>query len=76
MTPEEFKSFASQGFNRIPITREVLADLDTPLSAYMKLADGPYSYLFESVQRCRRVKNQSTLTAIIFNKLQCAINML
>jgi anthranilate synthase component 1 len=30
--------------------REVLADLDTPLSAYLKLADGPYSYLFESVQ--------------------------
>jgi anthranilate synthase component 1 len=30
--------------------REVLADLDTPLSTYLKLADGPYSYLFESVQ--------------------------
>ncbi len=27
----------------------MLADLDTPLSAYLKLADGPYSYLFESV---------------------------
>ncbi len=34
----------------VPHTREVLADLDTPLSAYLKLADGPYSYLFESVQ--------------------------
>ena len=30
--------------------REILADLDTPLSVYLKLADGPYSYLFESVQ--------------------------
>ena len=30
--------------------REVLADLDTPLSTYLKLADAPYSYLFESVQ--------------------------
>ncbi len=30
--------------------REVLADLDTPLSVYLKLAHGPYSYLFESVQ--------------------------
>jgi len=29
---------------------QVLADLDTPLSTYLKLADGPYSYLFESVQ--------------------------
>ncbi len=34
----------------IPLVREVLADLDTPLSTYLKLADGPYSYLFESVQ--------------------------
>lgn len=49
MTPEQFKHYASQGYNRIPISREILADLDTPLSAYLKLADGPYSYLFESV---------------------------
>ncbi len=35
---------------RTPLVREVLADLDTPLSTYLKLADGPYSYLFESVQ--------------------------
>ena len=37
-------------YNRIPLVREVFADLDTPLSAYLKLADEPYSYLFESVQ--------------------------
>lgn len=49
MTPELFNHYAERGFNRIPVTREVLADLDTPLSAYIKLADGPYSYLFESV---------------------------
>ncbi|PKM10445.1 MAG: anthranilate synthase component I [Gammaproteobacteria bacterium HGW-Gammaproteobacteria-3] len=49
MTPEQFKQFARQGYNRIPISREILADLDTPLSAYLKLANGPYSYLFESV---------------------------
>ena len=35
---------------RIPLVREVLADLDTPLSTYLKLVDAPYSYLFESVQ--------------------------
>jgi anthranilate synthase component I len=35
---------------RIPVIRTVLADLDTPLSTYLKLADAPYSYLFESVQ--------------------------
>ena len=37
-------------YNRIPLVREVLADLDTPLSTYLKLANDPYSYLFESVQ--------------------------
>ena len=50
MTPEKFATLASQDFNRIPVTREVLADLETPLSVYLKLAYGPNSYLFESVQ--------------------------
>ncbi len=50
MTPEQFAEYSRQGFNRIPLIREVLADLDTPLSAYLKLAAGPYSYLLESVQ--------------------------
>lgn len=49
MTPEQFNQYAEQGYTHIPITREVLADLDTPLSAYLKLANAPYSYLFESV---------------------------
>jgi anthranilate synthase component 1 len=49
MTPEAFQHYADQGYNRIPVFRKVLADLDTPLSAYLKLADAPYSYLFESV---------------------------
>ncbi len=50
MTLEQFTQLAARGYNRIPVTREVLADLDTPLSTYLKLAAGPYSYLFESVQ--------------------------
>ena len=37
------------GYTHVPVVRETLADLDTPLSTYMKLADEPYSYLFESV---------------------------
>jgi len=49
MTPEQFITFAKQGYNRIPISREILADVHTPLSAYLKLASGAYSYLFESV---------------------------
>lgn len=50
MTPQQFKTLAGQGYNRIPLMREVLADLETPLSTYKKLADQAYSYLFESVQ--------------------------
>jgi len=50
LTQSEFDSYRRQGFNRIPVVREVLADLDTPLSVYLKLANRPYSYLFESVQ--------------------------
>lgn len=49
MTPLEFDLYAQQGYNRIPVAREILADLDTPLSTYLKLADAPYTYLFESV---------------------------
>ncbi len=50
MSPEQFQSLVDEGYNRIPVMREVLADLDTPLSTYLKLADEPYTYLFESVQ--------------------------
>lgn len=50
MTPEQFADFAGQGFNRIPVYREILADLETPLGTYLKLAQGPYSYFLESVQ--------------------------
>jgi anthranilate synthase component 1 len=50
MSPRNLDDYARQGYTRVPVVREVLADLDTPLSAYRKLAAGPYSYLFESVQ--------------------------
>jgi anthranilate synthase component 1 len=50
MTPEDFAALAAQNYNRIPVSTEVLADLETPVSAYRKLAEGPYSYFFESVQ--------------------------
>lgn len=42
-------AFAAQGYNRIPLALQLLADLETPLSVYCKLANQPYSYLFESV---------------------------
>jgi anthranilate synthase component 1 len=50
MTEIEFNALAAQGYNRIPVTLETFADLDTPLSIYLKLANAPYTYLLESVQ--------------------------
>jgi anthranilate synthase component 1 len=50
ISAEQFTQLAAAGHNRIPVVREVLSDLDTPLSVYLKLADGPHTYLFESVE--------------------------
>ncbi len=50
LSAEGFARLAAQGYNRIPLVFETLADLDTPLSTYLKLAKGPYSYLLESAQ--------------------------
>ncbi|MBV8621666.1 MAG: anthranilate synthase component I [Curvibacter sp.] len=53
ITELEFKSLALQGFNRIPLIAEAFADLETPLSLYLKLAHsrdgGKHSFLLESV---------------------------
>ena len=53
ITELEFKSLAAQGYNRIPLMAEAFADLETPLSLYLKLAHakdgGKYSFLLESV---------------------------
>ena len=53
ITELEFKSLAAQGFNRIPLMLEAFADLETPLSLYLKLAHskdgGKHSFLLESV---------------------------
>jgi anthranilate synthase component 1 len=50
ITENEFKALAAQGHNRIPLVVQALADLDTPLSLYLKLTQGrPMSFLLESV---------------------------
>jgi anthranilate synthase component 1 len=46
---QQFEALKAAGYNRIPLSRELPADLDTPLSIYLKLVDGPYGYLLESV---------------------------
>ena len=58
---EQFDHFAAQGHTRIPVVREVLSDLDTPLSVYLKLADGPHTYLFESVEGGERFGRYSII---------------
>ena len=53
MTELEFKSLATQGYNRIPLIAEAFADLETPLTLYLKLAqsqnNGKNTFLLESV---------------------------
>jgi len=49
MNEAQFQRLAAEGYNRIPVTLETFADLDTPLSIYLKLANKPHSYLLESV---------------------------
>jgi len=57
---DEFIRRSKRG-NLIPIYREVLADLDTPVSAYRKIVDDDYSFLLESVEGGERVARYSFL---------------
>ena len=50
ISKNDFNKLAKNGYNRIPLMYEILADLDTPLSTYTKICNFPYSYLFESVE--------------------------
>jgi len=61
MNELEFNRLAAEGYNRIPLYLETFADLDTPLSAYLKLADAPFSYLLESVQGGERFGRYSVI---------------
>ena len=57
----EFNALAAKGYNRIPLVLETFADLDTPLSLYLKLANAPFSYLLESVQGGERFGRYSII---------------
>lgn len=61
MTEIEFDALAAEGYNRIPVSLETFADLDTPLSIYLKLAGEPFSYLLESVQGGERFGRYSII---------------
>lgn len=49
LTKTQFSALAAHGHNHVPLSLETFADLDTPLSIYLKLANQKYSYLLESV---------------------------
>src|SRR5271167_1734616 len=49
-TENEFEQLAAKGFNLIPVFEEVAADLETPVSAFLKVAHGDYAFLLESVR--------------------------
>ena len=57
-TLEEVERLADRG-NLVPVYRELSADLETPVSAYLKVERGPYSYLLESVEGGERVARYS-----------------
>lgn len=50
MNIEEFQRYRADGYTRIPVHAEILADLDNPLTLFLKVANQPYTFLFESVQ--------------------------
>ncbi|MCB1889119.1 MAG: anthranilate synthase component I [Rhodocyclaceae bacterium] len=70
MLESEFLRLAEQGYNRIPVTLETFADLDTPLSIYLKLANRPYSYLLESVQGGERFGRYSMIGLAASTRLE------
>ena len=59
-TLDEVEKLADQG-NIVPIYREINADLETPVSAYLKIARPPYSFLLESVEGGERIARYSFL---------------
>ncbi|MDR2209062.1 MAG: anthranilate synthase component I [Azoarcus sp.] len=61
MLEQKFNALAAEGYNRIPVTLETFADLDTPLSIYLKLANIPYTFLLESVQGGERFGRYSII---------------
>ena len=46
----QFNTLVEEGYNHIPLSREVVVDTDTPLALYLKLANTPFTYFLESVQ--------------------------
>jgi len=61
MSPPDCSTTDPAQHTLVPVVREVLSDLDTPLSVYLKLVDGPHAYLFESVEGGERFGRYSII---------------
>ncbi|MCC6472302.1 MAG: anthranilate synthase component I [Burkholderiales bacterium] len=72
MTEAEFDRLAGEGYNRIPLVLETFADLDTPLSLYLKLANRPDTYLLESVVGGERFGRYSFIGLAARTRLRAA----
>jgi anthranilate synthase component 1 len=70
-TIEEFRAMAKGEGNLIPVYRDVVADLETPVSAYLKIARGPHSFLLESVEGGERLARYSFMGTEPYRVLQC-----
>jgi len=75
---QEFKKKAARG-NLIPVYAEILADLDTPVSAFLKIRGGGYSYLLESVEGGEKIAQYSFLGAdpsLVFRSREGRVNVI
>jgi anthranilate synthase component 1 len=68
---EQFRELARGPGNLIPVYRDVVADLETPVSAYLKIARGPHSFLLESVEGGERLARYSFMGTEPYRVLRC-----
>src|ERR1700721_487981 len=62
LSRESFRELARRG-NLIPVYREIIADMETPVSAFQKIDTGDHSFLFESVEKGNKFARYSFLGA-------------
>ena len=72
-TLENVKRSSGQG-NLIPVYRSINADLETPVSAYLKVAQGPYSFLLESVEGGERIGRYSFIGTDPYKVVKTGVN--
>ena len=69
---EDFRALARPG-SLIPVAREILADLETPVSAFLKIHRGPYGFLLESVEGGEKWARYSFIGTGALLPRRCAI---